>query len=250
MPDATTERTPAADRPRDRDNLRDPAVALIVADIRMYARIKELEGERHMALEELGTAKMERARLDRAAETARQAAANFDRAFAEVYRNPGEGRSARAGFDEVVRKEGLERALEELERRPEQFGRLAAVTEPRFRLPFAREVDDSQARQSALHAAADGRAAYEIRSQAPTQEAKTRAIEAVQLASEKVSAINLQLKQLPERGVLEQRIAHSMEKLSPAQRTEVLRSVPGPQVQIVTRLALQAARSQTQVLER
>lgn len=250
MPDGTTEYMRAADQPRGRDNARDPAVAAIVAEVRIYARIKELEGERHKALEELGMAKVERARLERVAETARHAKATFDRVFSEVYRNPSEGRSARAGFDEVARKEGLERALEELERRPEQFGRLAAVTEPRFRLPFARDVDDSQARQSAVRAAADGRAAYEIRSQAPTPEAKDRASEAVRVATEKVSAINAQLKQLPERGLLEQRIAHAMEKLSSMQRTEILRSVPGPQVQMVTRLTLHAARSQTQVLER
>jgi hypothetical protein len=101
-----------------------------------------------------------------------------------------------------------------------------------------------------VRAAADGRAAYEIRSQAPTPEAKDRASEAVRVATEKVSAINTQLKQLPERGVLEQRITHAMEKLSPMQRTKILRSVPGPQVQMVTRLTLHAARSQTQVLER
>lgn len=250
MRDATAERTTAADRPRVQEYVRDPAVAAIVADIRMYTRVKELEGERHKALEELGAAKMERARLDRADEAARKAAATFDRVFAEVYRDASEGRSARAGFDEMARKDGLERALQELERHPEQFGRLAAVAVPRFRLPFAREADDSRARESALRAATDGRAAYEIRSQAPTQEVKARAAEAVKVATEKVSAVDAQLKQLPERGVLEQRIAHSMEKLSPAQRTEVLRSVPGPQVQIMTRLVLQAARSQTQVLER
>lgn len=250
MRDTTAERTSTTDRPGDPGAARDPAVAAIVVDVRIYTRIKELEGERHKALEELGTAKMESARLDRADEAVRKATATFDRVFAEVYRDAREGRSARVKFEEMAGKEGVGRALQELEGHPEQFGRLATVREPRFRLPFAREANDSHARQLALRAAADGRAAHEIRSQAPTEEAITRAAEAVKAATEKVSAINAQLKHLPERGVLEQRIARSMEKLSPAQRTEVLRSLPGPQVQIVTRLALQAARSQTQVLER
>lgn len=237
------------DRRVERPEARDPAVEAVVQDFRTHTRVTDLEQEKGDAVRELNVARTEVAEMNQRARHASQARATFDRTFAEAYRSPEEAKSARANFDRMVSTEGPDRALREFEKRPEQFGRLAAEREPRFRLPFARQADDSRARQAAQSAARDGRAAFALRDKLPSSEQRDSAVQGVRAAEQKVAGINTQLKQLPERGALEQKIQRGMQQLSTEQRQAVALRVPAPQIQAVMR-ALSYARVMTEGLER
>lgn len=237
------------DRPAERPEVRDPAVEAVVQDFRTHARVTALEQDKGTAVQEVNVARTEVAEMNQSARHATQARATFDRTFAEAYRSPAEAKAARANFDRMVSTEGPDRALHEFEKRPERFGRLATEREPRFRLPFTRQADDSRAREAAQSAARDGRAAFTLRDKLPSPEQRDSAVQGVRAAEQKVAAITTQLKQLPERTALEQKIQRGMQQLSTAQRQAVAQRVPAPQIQAVMR-ALSYARVMTEGLER
>jgi len=152
-----------AERPVERAADPDPAPARptrvdeVARDLRTYERVVELTREQYHAQIDVSAARTRVSQLDATAERARAAVAAFDRALADVYRDP---EHAHLAYLDMTDTKGVGAATQAMRERPEQFGALKTVERSRA-FGLVRGEDDGQARAAAPVAAAKGRDAIE-----------------------------------------------------------------------------------------
>ncbi|NUP56550.1 MAG: relaxase/mobilization nuclease domain-containing protein [Gemmatimonadaceae bacterium] len=142
---------------QDQNATRTTRVDQVAAQLEAHERVGELTREQYHAQIDVSAARTRVSQLDAAAERARAATANFDRALAEVYRDPERVHSAYLALTE---EKGVAAASQSMREHPEHFG--ALKTEERSRaFGVLRGEDDSKARAAAPTAAAKGRDAID-----------------------------------------------------------------------------------------
>lgn len=124
----------------------------LARELGTHERVVELTREQYHAQIDASAARTRLSQLDAAADRARAAVEAFDRALADVYRNP---ERAHGAFLAMVGEKGVAATTQAMRERPEQFGALSTVKRARA-FGIVRGEDDSQARAKSPAAATKG----------------------------------------------------------------------------------------------
>jgi hypothetical protein len=210
-------------------------VGTLRRQIEEYEHVSALVADRYAENRALNVARATLAKLEASVSRAQIATEHFERELGKVYRDPA---AARAAFEKTAGSDGIGAAVQAMRERPERFGTLLAVDQPRaFGI---RGENDTPARQAALSAAVRGREACEARltvANMPEQqvrEAVVRAIGRERTAREAV-------RRGPDTTRLEREIGHALGRLLPREIEELRRAVTQPQFAMAMKIR-QAAR--------
>lgn len=218
-------------RQRDVEGL-SPNAQEVVRDLHTLDRRRWLKGDLAGEGERVEAARARLAEQRWARERADRASRAFGAALDEIYQEPVK---ARAGFEERVRRQGPDRAAEQMRERPEQFGRLREVEQRRL-FGLARTYDPSQARDRARNAAELGREAAVAASAAPTMAELTRAEQALRRAELRAKEIGERLEQIRDNTRTRARIGLAMHQLLPREVNDLHRVLTAPHRQLTTEL--------------
>lgn len=208
-----------------------PLVQQVVHDVRAYERVSMVTSrafDAHLTLEH---------------ERARQAAHQYDtqaaaigargdvaRALSSVHRRPAD---ALARFEADVRARGPEAAVETLAMRPETYGALRRDHRLGWRRILPNHEADASARQAA-HGAALA-AVTMLKRQADAREAPLKTV-TMDDAARTAERYRAEVRSLPDKALLERRIAGTWQQLDPAQRTHVEKLLTHTQAAILNTL--------------
>jgi hypothetical protein len=172
-----------------------PQVQLVVEQVRGLDRRVWLDNDMARAVQEREAA---RARLESFAWARQRAAAavrTMDAALAHAFRSP---RDARTGIETMARERGIERTVEEVRSRAEQFGQLRPLEQRRlFGLIGVGGHRQSQERIAGVSEAV--REALDARAAVPHERLVEQTERQVRHAEERVNAVERQLGREPER---------------------------------------------------
>lgn len=218
-------------RSRDVEGM-SPEAREILRDLHTLDRRRWLKADLAREMERLEAA---RARLDEqrwARERADKASRAFGQALEDVYQEPAK---ARAAFEERARRQGSERAAEEMRERPEQYGHLREVEQRRL-FGLARTRDLSQARERARNAAELGREAAVVSAAAPSTSELTRAEQALRRAELRAREIGRRLEHTRDNSRTQARIGLAMQQLLPREVNDLHRLITAPHRQLTIEL--------------
>ena len=129
----------------------------VVAQLRTYERISELNRDQLPAEVEASAARARVSQLEEAVDRAQRTREVFDRALTGVYRNPAK---AHEQFSATATEKGIGEAVRVMGEQPEQLG--ALITQERSRaFGFVQAADDTNARKVAVTAAIAGRDSFD-----------------------------------------------------------------------------------------
>ncbi len=209
-----------------------PSVREVVGDLHGLDRRRWLKEDLARATRDLEAARARVADHQWRGERAEQASRSFDRALAEVYREPAKARQA---YDELARAKGADHAAQELRERPEQFGHLQEVEQRRF-FGLARTLDATQARERAGNAAELGWEASAAAAALPRPAELSRASAAVRQAEGRVQRLGRMLERGLDRTLSRARIGVSMQRLLPREVNDLQRWITAPHRQLATEM--------------
>ena len=129
----------------------------VVAQLRTYERISELNRDQFPAGVEASAARARVSQLEEAVDRAQRAREAFERALTGVYRDPAK---AHEQFSATATEKGIGEAVRVMRKQPEQLGALVTVERSRA-FGFVHAADDTNARKAAVTAAVAGRDSFE-----------------------------------------------------------------------------------------
>jgi hypothetical protein len=129
----------------------------VVAQLKTYERISELNRDHFPAEIEASSARARVSQLEEAIDRAQRTREVFERSLNEVYHYPAK---AQEQFAATAAERGIEEAVRVMREHPEQLGALLRVEKSRA-FGFVHAADDAQARRTAVTAAIAGRDSFE-----------------------------------------------------------------------------------------
>lgn len=129
----------------------------VVAQLRAYERISELNRDQFPVEVEASAARARVSQLEEAVDRAQRTREIFERALTGVYRDPAK---AHEQFSATATEKGIGEAVRVMREQPEQLGALVTVERPRA-FGFVHAADDTNARKAAVTAAIAGRDLFE-----------------------------------------------------------------------------------------
>jgi hypothetical protein len=156
----------------------------------------------------------------------------FEQALARSFLEPAK---ARASFEQHVRQHGAGRAAAEMRENPENFGKLREVEQRRL-LGLMRNIDRSQARETARNAAELGREAAVAAAAAPNPAGLTRAEQAVRLAEREVKNLTDRLEKTRDNVRTRIRVGLAVRALAPREVDDLHRILTAPHRQLTVEL--------------
>ena len=129
----------------------------VVAQLRTYERISELNRDQFPAEVEASAARARVSQLEEAVDRAQRAREAFERALTGVYRDPAK---AHEQFSAMATEKGIGEAVRVMREQPEQLGALVTVERSRA-YGFVHAADDTNSRKAAVTAAIAGRDSFE-----------------------------------------------------------------------------------------
>ena len=208
------------------------AAAMLARQLETYEHVSALFGEHYAATHALSAARARLAQIEAAEARAMVAGANFERALAGVYRDPG---AARGAFDRAAVERGIDEAARTMREQPERYGALLTVEQRRV-FGIVRAEDDGPARRAALSVATQGREAWFARAgvTTPAEAAEARATSPRAVAREREA--REALRRHPEKSLLEREIGRAMRQLLPHEIEELRRLVSSPRFALAVKL--------------
>jgi hypothetical protein len=235
--------------------------------LQTYERILDLTSQQYGAQLDASAARLRATQLEEIVERAQRQKVTFERALAQVYREPS---VALGRFLTMIDNDGPVKALQSLRARPEEFGALITVVKPRA-LGIIASEDDTGAHTAAIRAAVIGQAQLETAKamekvattlqQGPEQATRTRRAtlntpgtnpwrlaseispatlaasrKELELATSRQTAIHRSLRGTPERDELERQIVDLFYRMSPRELRQVRRTLTAPQIALAQKL--------------
>jgi hypothetical protein len=256
-------------QPRQTERVPPPAsqskTQQLTKHLQSYEQVVDLTRQQYGAQMEVAAAHVRRAQLEELVERGERRQLQFERALADVYREPS---GARQRFVAMAHTAGREVALQTLRERPEELGALITVQRPRA-FGIISTDDDSHARTAAIRAAAKAQASLETaetihqisiipwqgserdpRSPGTTPNLRTWSPEGQEIieanlavsrkdherAVSRESAIRRELERVPRREQLETKIIDLLDRMSPKEVRQLRLVLTAPQVALTLKL--------------